>query len=293
MSLSSQLKQTFGDIVNLRNSSTQFLQGGGRWFPFPQGNDAELANGLRDLQDRVATFKKDLDSGESMDTLKYDMRQMNASYDAVDGTLPKVGGNRETAKDWGIVQNDVAGDRQTFAAMVDNQSGVKDENGEQTPTVPDLAQRLTLQVQAFKQSLGAFLRWPDRVPPPREEDLQLVQTLKGFEQQLGKFVQEEQNGRPVTYLQESEKQLRYMARKMDPLVEAIGPDDQTGSQWQHLRDTVEQMHTTIGNNPEGSDMQYLEAVPSNTPSQAPPGTGPQSSGQTWGAPVPQGNAPGF
>lgn len=293
MNLSTQLRQTIGDIVNLRNISVQFLQGGGRWFPAPKGDDAELANGLRDLQDRVTDFKKDFDNQESIETLKYDMDQVNRSYDEVDAILPKVGGNADVAKDWSIVQNDVAGIRQTFDAIVANSQGSVTKEGEHTPTVPELTQALGAETHDFKMSLGQFLNMPTRIPPAHEEDLMLVQTLKQFEQLLSKFGLEVNNGRPAPILREEVKQMRYVARKMDPFTEAIGADENTLQKWQRLRGTVDELHTLIGNKPENSDAPYLEAVPETAaPPDGTPGVGqPAGSAPGYGAPLPQGDPP--
>ncbi len=302
MNLSSQLKQELGDVANLRNITTQFLQGGGRWFPTPKGDDADLANYLRDLQERLGQFKQDWDTKESLETLKYDMRQVNESYDNVEATLPKVGGNKDVANDWNAVQRDMSGVRQTFDAVVANSDGSSGNKDESTPTVPDLIQKLGMETQGYKGSLGAFLNMPTRIPPNNNEDLMLVQSLKQFEQMLSKFAKETELGRPIQFLQEQMKQIRYVARKMDPYMEAIGPDDTTIQRWQQMRSTVEQLHELIGNKPEGSDAAYLEPIPSAQPAQSFPGIGPESGqpqpgkrfGSTGdGAPLPQDNLPGL
>lgn len=289
-SLATELKQTYGDIANLRNSSVQFLQKGGRWFPAPQGDDAEASAALRDLQEKVGNFKRDLDAGESMDTLKFDMKEANTSYSWVEAVLPKIGGSKEIAQDWHVLQNDMTGVRAAFETLASNDSGKPGDNSQHTPTVPELTHQLQAQITDCKASLGQFLTLPTRVPPPHEEDLMLVQSLKQFEQLLNKFSNEQDLGRPLNLLQEQEKQIRYTARKMDPLFDAVGADQSTTQKYQQLRDTVEQLHDIIGNNPQDSDSFYLDAKPANAGSpDAPEGSVPGG----YGAPLPQDNSPGL
>lgn len=296
-SLGGELKQTIADIANLRNISTQFLQHGGRWFPQPQGDDAEAANGMRDLFDKVGTFKRDLDNGENMETLKFDMKQVNAAQDNVDAVVPKINGSREVMMDLQKVDTDLDRVRTAFDAMLQNYQGGPTNAKEHIPTVEELTKQLTFEVQQFKASLGQFLNMPSRIPPPHEEDLLLVQSLKQFQELLARFIQEHENNRPLPHLQEQVKQIRYTARKMDPFADAIGADENTMQKWHLVRDTVDSLHVLIGNAPENSDSVYLEADPSQgiggatQPRFAPrehPLTNP---GQ--GAAVPEGNMPGF
>lgn len=260
LSLAGVLKQTLGDVANLRNSSVQFLQGGGRWFPTPQGNDLDLANNLRDLHDRADTFLRDVLGRETNDTLKFDMDQVSESAQNIAVLLPKVGGNAETFSDWRAVQNDVVRVQQAFQALVAGGQG-NTGTGEHVPTVPELTQQLGAETQAFKANLGTFLNAPARVPPPHDEDLLLVQTLKQLERQLSDLSQMIGNSRPLPFVKEQVGQLRYTARKMDPYMAAIGADENTAQAWQQLRETVDQLHVTIGNGPVSNDSAYQESSP--------------------------------
>ncbi len=255
--LPSHLQQSISDVVDLRNSSVQFLQGAGRWFPAPAGDDAKFARNLQELHDRLQGFKTDLDNGESIQTLRSDMNKVNESSASVETFVPVLGGNAETAQDWSRLQSDLPQVRQDFAVMEAHSQGNARDDAQAKPTIPELAQQLLSAIPPYKKSLGQFLNMPTRVPPSQNQDLSLVQMLKLFEDQSGQFVQEVGSGRSLSIIQEESKQLKYTAGKMEDLMDAIGPDEPTAQAWQQLRSSVDEIYAEIGNASEGSGADYF------------------------------------
>ncbi|GEM_PF-2736125 len=252
--LANQLKLLKANVVRMFSSTAQFLQGGGRWFPAPQGNDQVLCQQLKQLQDGADQMRVDLQNGESQKTLQYDMQQLLDARANLEQALPKVGGNREVAQDWGLVKggvDSVAASYKTFCQGAPQDQG---ESEAKPPTVAECLQALSTQTQQFRDSLGIFVNAPGRVPPPHEEDLTLVQLLGQFQRQCLKLRNDVEARREDPFLRDDLDQLRYTSTRMDPLTRIIGSPPDTLQSWDAIRATLDVMNEIVPGGAPGSEM---------------------------------------
>lgn len=288
--LPGQLKQLYSDIIKMTSSVSQFLQGGGRFLPAPQGDDKEMMKSLKDFHENVMKLKTDIEKDEPVQKLRDDMQNVKQSYADCDYYLPKVGGNKDVAADWNVVCRETDTAIETFDATYGNALGMPKGDTERQPTVPEVVTKMVADTQQFQALLGGFLISPGRIPPPHDEDLQLVHSLKQFQNQMGALKQDSESGRAQNFIQESVKQLRYTATKMDGLVDIIGAGPEVIQKWQQVRSNVEGLNDLVGNAPPPDD-QYNVPFPQTNPA---PSVPPSPDAGSFGQPPPStGGASGF